>query len=336
MGTEKRGQEARSEMSEELRHKFNRLTFYTLLFTFLGVSMTFIIFSTVAVPTVSCTPGQYVQIIGTANDTCAADFQTMRMGASSCVITTGTATCSGTATFNPVFPTGTVPNVTIAAITNNGASFSAAQLLFTGQSNFLDSNSTMTINVPKSCSIASPCDLTLFGQHQLAIAFLAQQLFQFGMFCKNSNSTSSVSLEVYSSPSLTGTYKETGENLAVTSATCNTAPITFLQDSTAQLDINPDCATTGQASPCFYKIRIVNSPSTAVVAITFTKFFLTFYSNVPLIPTLLPSPGDNTVAGIVVTIPVVALQAINSPLIINFTWVAVECITSVGYKAGNC
>lgn len=59
-------------MSEELRHKFNRLGFYTILFTFLSVSMTFIIFTSVAQPTRTCPTGQFVNIIGTASDSCGA------------------------------------------------------------------------------------------------------------------------------------------------------------------------------------------------------------------------------------------------------------------------
>lgn len=58
-------------MSEELRHRFNRLTFYTLLLAFLSVSMTFIIFSSVAQSTLSCPPGQFVNFIGTSSDSCA-------------------------------------------------------------------------------------------------------------------------------------------------------------------------------------------------------------------------------------------------------------------------
>lgn len=263
----------------------------------------------------------------------------MRMGSASCVITTGANSCSATASFNPVFPFApSPPNVTISDLSNNGATFGTSQLSLTGQSDFLETNSTMTINVPRNCSLGTPCDLTLFNQHQLALAGLGQQIFQFGMFCKNSNYTGSISFEVYSSTTPSGTFKETGENLGVASGNCNIAPIALLQDSTGQADLNPDCASTMQNTPCFYKIRIVNSPVAITATITFTKWFLSFYSSTLLFPTILPISvlSDNTVAGFEAFIPVTGLQASLSPFIINFTWIAIECVTSTGYKAGNC
>lgn len=70
-------------MSEEIRHRFNRLTFYTLLFTFLGVSMTFIIFSSVGQATITCPTGQSVTQIGTSSDKCGQFFQS---GAAQCLL----------------------------------------------------------------------------------------------------------------------------------------------------------------------------------------------------------------------------------------------------------
>lgn len=86
-------------MTEDIRHKFNRLTFYTLLFTFLGISMTFIIFSSVASPTVTCPLGQAVSQIGTASDKCITttdqiSFDSSAVGNSSAFSPTQIATLS--------------------------------------------------------------------------------------------------------------------------------------------------------------------------------------------------------------------------------------------------
>jgi hypothetical protein len=55
---------------ENDRHRFNRLQFYTIVFAFLSVAMTFIIFSSIGQANIICPVGQAVGSIGSTNDTC--------------------------------------------------------------------------------------------------------------------------------------------------------------------------------------------------------------------------------------------------------------------------
>lgn len=90
---------------EDIRHKFNRLTFYTILFTFLGVTMTFIIFSSVAQVTLTCPTGQFVNQIGTTSDSCKSYFQSGPLQCQLLQITPNQepSGCNGTITFPSAF-----------------------------------------------------------------------------------------------------------------------------------------------------------------------------------------------------------------------------------------
>jgi hypothetical protein len=260
------------------------------------------------------------------------ELQLMQMGSSSCaIITIGTENCIVQPTFVKPFPF--APNVTIATNTIfAGGSNGGTQDVLQGESYFLFSNTTMSFNIPKNCSVVSPCDV-LSSQHIISEG--GQVDIGFGLACIATNATSTVGLsfELFSSTTITGTYVDTGQGISFNTASC-VSPVSYFE-STPNPDLNSGCVGSFPSGPCFYKIRVVQSPAASVIRLTTNSVYMKFFQTVLLVCTCIVTAAFTT--GFVWSGNIQIRSGINSiPISINVTWVAVECITSAGYTVGNC